>query len=238
MEDILEGLFDDLERRRQRARSSCRATRHRQDDRRRLPAQAAPGHRARRRADDRGDGDSCSPTSSPKRTASSCSRLRLGLVVPQQSLRHRSKRCFARRLASSTTMVLTPFEVGKSDREVRPAGRRRDAPAQPPCQPGHRARRTRASERSTRSCSEPTPITTQARLDPAQSTHQIFLLDSEQSVRPADLPQGRCRRNIVETRRRGCDRTTDSSPRCACRAARTTSSYRHARILRDEPPRA
>jgi len=114
--------------------------------------------------------------------------LRIGLVVPQQSLRKSIERVFKRTPGLTTTRVMTPFEVGGD--------------------PGHfdllivdEAHRLnqRANQASGPLNKKFTEITealfgsndlhkTQLDWILEKSTHQIFLLDAAQSVRPADLP--------------------------------------------------
>ncbi|WP_426725273.1 DNA/RNA helicase domain-containing protein [Curtobacterium flaccumfaciens] len=114
---------------------------------------------------------------------------RLGLVVPQQALRASLKRVFAKTPGLDKTMVLTPFEVGKSnepwDLLVVDESHRLN----------HRA--NQASGMQNKSFGEineklfgaDADHLTQVDWILKQSRHQIFLIDSHQSVRPADLPQ-------------------------------------------------
>ncbi|PZF56522.1 AAA family ATPase [Curtobacterium sp. MCSS17_008] len=114
---------------------------------------------------------------------------RLGLVVPQQALRASLKRVFAKTPGLDKTMVLTPFEVGKSDEPwdllVVDESHRLN----------HRA--NQASGMQNKSFGEineklfgaDADHLTQVDWIRAQSRHQIFLIDVNQSVRPADLPQ-------------------------------------------------
>ena len=50
--------------------------------------------------------------------------LRLGLVIPQQSLRASVRKVFAKTPGLRRDMVLSPFDVGKASHRVRPAHRR------------------------------------------------------------------------------------------------------------------
>ncbi|VXA97830.1 DNA/RNA helicase domain-containing protein [Curtobacterium sp. 8I-2] len=114
---------------------------------------------------------------------------RLGLVVPQQALRASLKRVFAKTPGLDKTMVLTPFDVGKSDEPwdllVVDESHRLN----------HRA--NQASGMQNKSFGEineklfgtDADHLTQVDWIRKQSRHQIFLIDSHQSVRPADLPQ-------------------------------------------------
>lgn len=114
---------------------------------------------------------------------------RLGLVVPQQALRASLKRVFAKTPGLDKTMVLTPFEVGKSDESwdllVVDESHRLN----------HRANQASGMQnKSFREINEKlfgadADHLTQVDWIRKQSRHQIFLIDSHQSVRPADLPQ-------------------------------------------------
>ncbi|WP_260235445.1 DNA/RNA helicase domain-containing protein [Curtobacterium sp. PhB172] len=115
--------------------------------------------------------------------------FRVGLVVPQQALRSSLKRVFRKTPGLEKTMVLTPFEVGRStekwDLLVVDESHRLN----------HRA--NQASGLQNKSFGEinqqlfgaDADHFTQVDWIRDRSTHQIFLIDSEQSVRPADLPQ-------------------------------------------------
>ncbi|WP_323742849.1 MULTISPECIES: DNA/RNA helicase domain-containing protein [unclassified Rathayibacter] len=115
--------------------------------------------------------------------------LRIGIVVPQQSLRKSIANVFSKTPGLSPTMVLTPFQVGED--------------------PGHwdllvvdeSHRLTQRANQSSGSLNKKfTQITTmlfgrddhdKTQLDwiRAKSDHQILLLDAAQTVRPADLPR-------------------------------------------------
>lgn len=114
--------------------------------------------------------------------------LRIGLVVPQQSLRKSIERVFKRTPGLTTTKVMTPFEVGADlghfDLLI--------------VDEAHRLNQ-RANQASGPLNKKFTEITealfgsndlhkTQLDWIMEKSTHQIFLLDAAQSVRPADLP--------------------------------------------------
>ena len=113
--------------------------------------------------------------------------LRVGIVVPQQSLRESIKRVFRKTPGLDAAMVLTPFEVGQADGEwdlllVDEA---------------HRL--NQRANQSTGVLNAKFPIInkrlfgvddlakTQLDWIRAKSRHQILLLDEAQSVRPADL---------------------------------------------------
>lgn len=125
---------------------------------------------------------------------------RVGLVVPQQALRASLKRIFAKTPGLDKTMVLTPFEVGRSEERwdllvVDEAHRL-----------NHRA--NQASGMQNKSFGEinaklygsDDDHRTHADWIRTQSRHQIFLIDSHQSVRPADLPQATQRALLTEAR--------------------------------------
>lgn len=126
---------------------------------------------------------------------------RIGLVVPQQALRASLKRVFAQTPGLDRAMVLTPFEVGKSDEPwdllVVDESHRLN----------HRA--NQASGMQNKSFGEineklfgvDADHLTQADWIRKQSRHQIFLIDSDQSVRPADLPQQTQKALIAEADR-------------------------------------
>lgn len=114
--------------------------------------------------------------------------LRIGLVVPQQSLRASIKNVFRRTPGLDPAMVLTPFEVGADDTSY-------DLLV---VDEAHRLNQ-RANQASGVLNAKFAKITTnlfgtddvsRTQLDwiRAKSHHQLFLLDVAQSVRPADLP--------------------------------------------------
>lgn len=122
----------------------------------------------------------------------------IGFVVPQQSLRRSIQKVFAKTPGLSRGMVLSPFDVGKAVDEARAAA------GKPPFdllvidethRLNHRANQPSASLNSAFESinralygSDDDEIT---QLDwiRTQSTHQVFLLDAAQAVRPADLPK-------------------------------------------------
>jgi DUF2075 family protein len=113
--------------------------------------------------------------------------LRIGFVVPQQSLRKSIQGVFAKTYGLSKAMVLTPFDVGRSDETF-------DVIV---VDETHRLNR-RANQSSGKANSNFREINerlfgrddihlTQLDWIMAQSRHQIFFVDPAQSVRPADL---------------------------------------------------
>lgn len=113
--------------------------------------------------------------------------FRVGLVVPQQSLRKSIQRVFKRTPGLDPRNVLTPFQVGESDErfdllivdETHRLTRK--------------ANQTSASlnrkfaDITTRLFGEDESGRTQLDWINAQSNHQIYLLDAAQSVRPMDV---------------------------------------------------
>ncbi len=116
------------------------------------------------------------------------SGLRIGLVVPQQSLRESIKKVFRKTPGLRPEMVMTAFDVGFSDEHfdlliVDEAHRLNQRANQP----------SGVQNKHFRDITERlfgSDDTSKTQLDwiRAKSKHQIFLLDAAQSVRPADLP--------------------------------------------------
>lgn len=113
--------------------------------------------------------------------------LRIGLVIPQQSLRRSVQHVFSRTPGLDERMVVSPFDVGKSetpwDLLVVDESHRL----------GQRANQTSAQKnREFREINEKLfgvddPATTQLDWVSAMSHHQLLLVDRRQRVRPADL---------------------------------------------------
>lgn len=112
----------------------------------------------------------------------------IGLVVPQQSLRKTLQKVFARTPGLANVPVLTPFDVGRSsdvfDVLVVDEAHRLNHRANQPAGPLNAAF-TAINETL---FGEDDDEFTQLDWIRAKSTHQILLVDPEQSVRPADLP--------------------------------------------------
>ncbi|WBU37871.1 DNA/RNA helicase domain-containing protein [Homoserinibacter sp. YIM 151385] len=113
---------------------------------------------------------------------------RVGIVVPQQSLRDSIKKVFRRTPGLSATMVLTPFQVGESPEEfdlliVDEAHRLNQRANQAS---GVQNRKFR--DINVALFGEDDTSKTQLDWIVAKSRHQILMLDAAQSVRPADLP--------------------------------------------------
>jgi len=129
--------------------------------------------------------------------------LRVGLVVPQQSLRGSIKNVFRKTRGLHPEMVMTPFEVGEADGTF-------DLLL---VDETHRLNQ-RASQSSGMLNAKFATITRQlfgsdetskTQLDwiRAKSRHQIFLLDAAQGVRPADLPPELLSDLVADTRASG-----------------------------------
>jgi DUF2075 family protein len=112
--------------------------------------------------------------------------FRMGLVVPQQSLRTSIRRVFKKTPKLAPSMVLSPFDVGK-------ASERFDLLL---VDETHGQRANQSNGALNKSFAEITARLfghddkTKTQLDwvVAQSDHRILMLDAEQTVRPADLP--------------------------------------------------
>lgn len=114
--------------------------------------------------------------------------LRIGLVVPQQSLRESIKRVFKKTPGLRPDMVMTAFDVGVADEQFdllivdeshRLNQRANQASA---------AQNTKFREINGKLFGQDDPSKTQLDWIRAKSRNQILLLDAAQSVRPADLP--------------------------------------------------
>ena len=119
--------------------------------------------------------------------------LKVGLVVPQQSLRRSIKNVFKTVPGLDENMVMTPFEVGESEERwdlliVDEAHRltQRAAQAQ-----AHGTLTKKFGEINKKLFGPRGDLRSQLDWIQHQSDHQIYLLDPDQSVRPADLPRQR-----------------------------------------------
>lgn len=124
--------------------------------------------------------------------------LRIGIVIPQQSLRQSVKRVFRRTPGLDPTMVLSPFDVGSADRfdvlvvdEAHRLNQRANQPAA--------ALNTKFRLINERLFGDDDPKYTQLDWIVEQSDHQIFLLDAAQTVKPADLPEQLLRELVAQT---------------------------------------
>lgn len=114
--------------------------------------------------------------------------FRVGLVVPQQSLRKSIQRVFKRTPGLSPAQVLTPFQVGANDEQwglliVDEAHRLNQRANQP-----SGIQNRQFIDITTKLFGADDITKTQLDWIRAQSRHQILMVDPEQSVRPADLP--------------------------------------------------
>lgn len=114
--------------------------------------------------------------------------LRIGLVVPQQSLRNSIKKVFKKTPGMSPDMVMTAFDVGASDATfdlliVDEAHRLNQRANQP-----SGVQNKKFIDITTKLFGVDDKFKTQLDWIREKSRHQILLLDAAQSVRPADLP--------------------------------------------------
>ncbi len=126
--------------------------------------------------------------------------LRIGFVVPQQSLRESIRRVFRKTPKVTEAQILTPFDVGKSDKpwdllivdETHRLNQRANQSSG--------VRNKDFALINERLFGADDVDTTQLDWIQAQSTHQIYLVDVEQTVRPADLPETVLRSLVDEAR--------------------------------------
>ena len=115
--------------------------------------------------------------------------FRVGLVIPQQSLRKTIQSVFQKTPGLDKSMVLTPFEVGDSAEpydllivdEAHRLGQRANQPSA-----AQNAKFTTINEAL---FGEDRSDISQMDWIKAQSRHQLYLIDSSQSVKPADVPK-------------------------------------------------
>ncbi|MBH0117002.1 DUF2075 domain-containing protein [Salinibacterium sp. NG253] len=114
--------------------------------------------------------------------------LRLGIVVPQQSLRKSIQNVFAKTPGLTRSMVMTPFEVGESAEDfdilIVDEAHRLNQRANQASGPQN----TKFKEITEALFGTDDKTKTQLDWLRAKSRHQILLIDEAQSVRPADLP--------------------------------------------------
>lgn len=113
--------------------------------------------------------------------------LRIGLVVPQQSLRKSIKTVFAKTPGLTADMVVSPFDVGKSTEAwdlllVDETHRLNQRANQTSAQKNREFR-----EINTKLFGVDNPALTQLDWVTAMSHQQVLLVDAKQRVRPADL---------------------------------------------------
>jgi uncharacterized protein len=131
------------------------------------------------------------------------SDFKVGLVIPQQSLRKSIERVFSKTPGLSRRQVLTPFQVGNSDDQfdlliIDEAHRlnQRAAQAAGPLNSMYKAINLRLF-------GEDDPSITQLDWIDYQSKNQLYLVDGAQSVRPADLPTSAVEALVDGARRKG-----------------------------------
>lgn len=127
--------------------------------------------------------------------------FRMALVIPQQALRTSIKRVFKKTPKLHPSMVLSPFEVGNSHErfdlllvdEAHRLGQRANQSSGP--------LNKQFADITTRLFGHDDKQKTQLDWIIAQSDHRILMLDTEQSVRPADLPAEVTSRLLADARR-------------------------------------
>jgi DUF2075 family protein len=114
--------------------------------------------------------------------------FRMGLVVPQQSLRRSIRRVFQKTPKLHASMVLSPYDVGKAterfDLLLVDEAHRLSQRANQASGPLNK----QFAEITTRLFDGDDTSKTQLDWITVQSDHRILMLDAEQTVRPADLP--------------------------------------------------
>jgi uncharacterized protein len=160
--------------------------------------------------------------------------LRVGIVIPQQSLRASVEQVFRHTPDLQRSMVLNPFKVGASEEHfdlliVDEAHRlnRRANQASP-------ALNRKFAEINEKLFGHDDNFYTQLDWILAKSNHQILLLDAEQSVRPADIPDNTWGQ-LVE-RARASSRFHQLKSQLRVRGGESYIDYIRA-ILRSEHPK-
>jgi DUF2075 family protein len=127
--------------------------------------------------------------------------LRIGLVIPQQSLRKTLQRVFNKTPGLAKDMILTPFQVGESrepyDLLIVDEAHRLSLRANQPSA----AQNTKFRQINERLFGRDSNEYTQLDWVKAQSAHQVLLIDSAQSVKPSDLPRETLMGEVDEARR-------------------------------------
>ena len=161
------------------------------------------------------------------------STLRVGLVVPQQSLRGSISRVFTLTPGLSKDLVLTPFQVGESEEPfdllLVDEAHRLSQRANQPSGPLNR----KFIDINERLFGEDSLEHTQLDWIRARSRHTILMLDTAQTVRPADLPARVTRAVLAEAAANGRVYPLRSQMRIA--ADKDYVGYVRA-VLSDEPP--
>lgn len=131
------------------------------------------------------------------------SDFRVGLVIPQQALRATLSKVFSKTPGLSKDMILNPFSVGsKNERwdllivdETHRLGMRAQQP--------HPSLNTRFGQNNERLFGSDDLKYTQLDWVVAQSDMQVLLLDTEQSIKPADLPIEVTKKAIFDAQQAG-----------------------------------
>jgi DUF2075 family protein/predicted GIY-YIG superfamily endonuclease len=129
--------------------------------------------------------------------------FRIGLVIPQQSLRKTLQRVFRQTPSLHPSMIVNPFDVGKSDGifdllivdEAHRLGQRSNQPSA--------SLNKSFTDINLKLFGNDDSKWTQLDWITAQSTHQILLIDQAQSVKPADLPKKVLDQEILTSRQSG-----------------------------------
>lgn len=128
--------------------------------------------------------------------------MRIGVVIPQQSLRKSIEKVFAKTPGLSKSMVMSAFDVGSSKDhfdllivdESHRLGQRSNQPSA--------AQNKLFTDINTKLFGSDELTWTQLDWIRAKSNHQLFLLDSAQSVKPADLPKKVTDQMVAEAKSR------------------------------------
>jgi DUF2075 family protein len=161
--------------------------------------------------------------------------LKVGIVVPQQSLRESISKVFTLTPGLHKRLVLTPFAVGESEERfdllIVDEAHRLNQRANMPSGPLNK----KFAAINERLFGEDDLSVTQLDWIIKQSKHRILMLDTGQSVRPADLPEKTTRALLSEANARGRVYPLQSQMRIA--ADRDYVGYVRA-ALSDTPPLA
>ena len=161
--------------------------------------------------------------------------FRVGIVVPQQSLRESIRRVFSKTPGLERNMVLSPFDVGASEQPfdllIVDEAHRLNHRANQAAAPLNR----KFADINIRLFGRDDPELTQLDWITRQSKHTIFMLDRDQSVRPADLPGSMTQALIDSAHSNGALHQLRSQMRIS--SERDYVEYIKA-VLSDSPPPA
>lgn len=165
--------------------------------------------------------------------AEAVSSLRIGLVVPQQSLRESISRVFALTPGLRRDLVLTPYDVGQSDTPydllVVDEAHRPNQRANQASGPLNK----KFGEINRRLFGHDDPNLTQLDWIRKQSAHTVLMLDPGQRVRPADLDERTVNALLDEVRKH--DRLYPLRTQMRIDAAQDYVAYVRG-VLGDDPP--